>query len=141
VGLSFASIIAVWRLVGFNEPSWSLVLFPAILIVEVLLLRKWCHKFCPLGAMMSLLSIPNRFLRPHVDMKKCLRSQGVDCEVCTSICEENLDPHFSEGMHECTKCGACKDKCPANAITFPLKSWGKGGKEVIQADKPMEKGI
>ena len=120
VGLTFASLLALWRLVGFNEPSWALLVFPVFLALELFVLRKWCIKFCPLGAVMSLLSIPNRLFRPHVDTKKCLRSQGIDCTVCVSVCEEELDPHYTEGMHECTKCGLCVDKCPAHAVSIPL---------------------
>ncbi|MCL1847527.1 MAG: 4Fe-4S binding protein [Coriobacteriia bacterium] len=120
VGLTFASLLALWRLVGFNEPSWALLVFPVFLALELFVLRKWCIKFCPLGAVMSLLSIPNRLFRPHVDTKKCLRTQGIDCAVCVSVCEEELDPHCMDGMHECTKCGLCVDKCPAHAVTIPL---------------------
>lgn len=121
VGLTFASIIAVWRLVGFNEPSLSLLVYPAIIVIELLVLRKWCHSLCPLGALFSLLSIPNRLFRPRVDKNKCLRSKGIDCTVCVDVCEEGLDPHYREGMHECTKCGLCKEKCPSTAITLPLR--------------------
>jgi len=120
VGLTFGSLIALWRLVGFNEPSWALLIFPVFLALELLVLKKWCIKFCPLGAVMSLLSIPNKLFKPRVDATKCLRSQGIDCTVCVSVCDEELDPHYSEGMHECTKCGLCVDKCPAKAITIPL---------------------
>jgi ferredoxin-type protein NapH len=109
-------------MVGFNEPTFSLLVFPAILIIEVLFLRKWCLKFCPLGAVMSLLSIPNKFFRPKVDESKCLRFQGVDCTVCVESCPELLDPHYAEGMQECSKCGLCKENCPAQAITIPFLS-------------------
>jgi len=120
VGLTFATIIALWRLVGFNEPSWSLLIFPVILIVELFVLKKWCFKFCPLGAVMSLLSIPNRLFRPRVNEKKCLRAQGNECSICVAVCEEGIDPHFSEGMHECTKCGICVEQCPTKAVSIPV---------------------
>ncbi|MCL2826655.1 MAG: 4Fe-4S binding protein, partial [Eggerthellaceae bacterium] len=120
VGLTFASLIALWRLVGFNEPSWALLIYPAFLAIELFVLKKWCIKFCPLGALMSLMSIPNKFFKPHVDEAKCLHAQGIECKICTSVCEEELDPHSPAGMHECTKCGACKDHCPAHAITIPF---------------------
>ena len=120
VGLVFATIIAFWHWIGFNELTFSLLLFPAILIVEVLILRKWCLKFCPLGAVFSLMSLPNRFFRPKVDNSKCLRMQGIECNLCVEYCEEKLDPHFSEGMHECAKCGHCMEHCPAKAITIPF---------------------
>jgi len=120
VGLTFASLIALWRLVGFNEPSWALLIYPLFLAVELFVLKKWCIKFCPLGALMSLFSIPSRLFKPHVDETKCLRSRGIDCKVCVTVCGEELDPHYTEGMHECTKCGLCKEHCPAQAITLPL---------------------
>ncbi|MDR0514323.1 MAG: 4Fe-4S binding protein [Coriobacteriaceae bacterium] len=118
VGLTFATLIAFWRLVGFNEPSWMLLVFPAIVLLEVLVLRKWCLRWCPLGAVMSLLSIPNRFFKPKVDETKCLLKKGKECSVCKEVCPEGLDPHFSDGMHECTKCGLCKEHCPGLAINM-----------------------
>ncbi|MFR1638333.1 MAG: 4Fe-4S binding protein [Eggerthellaceae bacterium] len=51
VGLTFATLIAVWRLFQFNEVALSLLVFPAMLALEVLVLRKWCSRFCPLGAL------------------------------------------------------------------------------------------
>ena len=120
VGLVFATIIAFWHWIGFNELTFSLILFPSILILEVFVLRKWCLKFCPLGAFFSLMSLPNRFFRPKVDNSKCLRIQGIECNLCVDYCDEKLDPHFSKGMHECTKCGHCKEHCPAKAITIPF---------------------
>jgi ferredoxin-type protein NapH len=120
VGLVFATIIAFWRWIGFNDLTISLIAFPAILLVEVLVLRKWCLKLCPLGAVASLLAIPNRLFRPKVDANKCLRSQGKDCHICQDSCEEGLDPHLNAGLHECSKCGQCIDNCPTSAISLPL---------------------
>jgi ferredoxin-type protein NapH len=122
VGLCFATVIAFWRWVGFDELTLSLLVFPAILAIEVLVLRTWCLRFCPLGAVFSLMSLPNRFLRPHVNEKACLRNRGIDCNICVEICEEELDPHFDGGMHECTKCGECVSRCPARAITIPFRN-------------------
>ncbi len=121
VGLVFATIVAWWRFIGFSELSITLVLFPIVIILEVVLLRKWCAKFCPIGAIMSLMSIPNRLFRPHVDEELCLRSKGIECDVCHAVCEEGLDPHYKCGMQECTKCGECKQHCPTGAISFPLR--------------------
>jgi ferredoxin-type protein NapH len=120
VGLVFATIIAFWRWVGANDLTVSLIIFPTILLIEMLVLRKWCQKLCPLGAVMSLISLPNRLLRPKVSTEKCLRMQGVDCQICTSVCPEALDPHVTVGMHECSKCGECLEHCPAQAIKIPL---------------------
>lgn len=124
VGLSFGIVIGLVRLIGFNEPSWGLLIFLAILILEVTLLRKWCSKFCPMGALLSLVARFNRTLRPQVDEAKCLRSSECDsCGVCAASCPEHIDPHSDLGLvplHECTRCGLCSEACPAGAIEFPL---------------------
>ena len=121
VGLTFASIIALVQLFGIQTLSWGVVLFPLLLILEVTVLRKWCSRFCPLGALLSLLSLPNRLFRPKVDEGKCLRTKGVDCTVCADLCPEALDPHVDEGLHDCSKCRDCAENCPAGAISFPVR--------------------
>lgn len=120
VGLVFATLIALWRLVGFNETTWGLLLFPTILLIEVLVLRKWCTRLCPISALLSLISRGNRTLRPRVG-KGCLRAQGKDCRTCVTVCPEQLDPH-TRNIPECSKCAACVDACPAKAISIRLLS-------------------
>lgn len=124
VGLTFATLIAVWRLLQFAETSFSLLVFPLILVVEVLFLRKWCHRFCPLGALLSLLSRGNKTLRPQSDANRCLRTAGEgECRRCADACPEQIDLHdhvASAPMNECTKCRACADACPMDAISFPF---------------------
>ena len=119
VGLTFATIIGLWNLVQFNEPSWALIVFPIILIAEVTVLRKWCSKICPISALVSLLSNLNVTLRPRVKADVCLRSRGVDCHACVDACPEQLDPH-SGRIPECSKCGKCVEACPAKAISIKL---------------------
>ncbi|ANE23108.1 4Fe-4S ferredoxin [Denitrobacterium detoxificans] len=125
VGLSFATIIALWRLLQLNETTLSLVVFPALLIVEVVVLRSWCHRFCPLGALLSLISRANRTFRPKSDASVCLKeSKGQKCDACAKACPEGIDLHDavnSQPMHDCTKCRKCADACPVHAITFPLR--------------------
>ena len=118
VGLSFATLIALWRLVGLNETTWDLVVFLAILLVEVVLLRKWCTRLCPISALLSLVSRANRTLRPHVG-EACLRAHGKDCRACVQACPEQLDPH-TKRIPECSKCNACAEACPAQAISLKL---------------------
>ena len=119
VGLTFATIIGLWNLVQFDEPSWALVIFPIILIAEVTVLRKWCSKICPISALVGLLSNLNVTLRPQVKADACLRSRGVDCHACVDVCPEQLDPH-SGRIPECSKCGKCVEACPAKAISIKL---------------------
>lgn len=125
VGLSIATFIALWRFISLNEATWSLLVFPAILIVELVVMRRWCHRLCPISACLSLLSKGNRVLRPTVDPDKCLRVSGkAECHACCAACPEAIDLHaLADGapMNECVKCRECAAACPAGAITFPLR--------------------
>jgi ferredoxin-type protein NapH len=122
VGLSFATFITLWRFIQFNEPSWGLLMFPVIIIIEVVLLRKWCTSLCPIGALLSLISVFNKTFKPQVDKDLCLRdTNGSLCKVCNTVCPEQTDPHSNKGkrpIHECVKCAKCSTACPVNAITF-----------------------
>lgn len=123
IGLTFATFLALWHLFAWSQPSWSLLVFPAILLLEVLLFRKWCHVFCPLGALISLVASHSKTFRPHVDASACKRSAGVACNVCSAVCPELIDPHDDKGMRpldECTKCGQCVDSCPSGALSIPM---------------------
>ena len=120
IGLTFATFIGVWHLFQFNETSWGLIIFPAILVLEIAFLRKWCAKICPVSALVSLISGLNRTLRPRVRADACLRSSGVDCRACVEACPEQVDPH-SKRIPECSKCGACVEACPAQAIHMKLR--------------------
>lgn len=126
IGLTFGLAIGIWRLFQFNEPSWTLLIFPAVLALELVACRSWCRKFCPLGALLSVLSSLNVFARPRVNPAACLRiSKGMDCSVCKSVCPEGIDLHHvreSQPLSECTKCRECSDCCKAGAISFPFLS-------------------
>lgn len=124
IGLTFAIVVGLVRLVGFNEPSWSLLIFAAVLVLELVVLRKWCAKICPVGALLSLVGKLNRTFRPSADASKCLRTtEGASCGACAAACPEMIDPHSDLGVRavsDCTRCGKCSDACPAGAIAFPL---------------------
>ena len=125
VGLSFATFIVVWRFVQFNDFTWGILVFPVIIALECLVLKKWCGKICPLGALISLIARLNVFFRPKRSEEKCLRSQGTHCEACVAACPEQIDPFFGEKttpLSECTKCKSCSDACPAHAISFAFLS-------------------
>ncbi len=131
VGLAFATVISVFCMFRFGEVSVGVLLFPAIIALEVLVCRKWCMSFCPLGALMSLIAQANRTLRPRVDSGKCLRGAGVDCRRCVESCPEKVDPH-SASIAECTKCAECVTACPAAAIRIEL---GKGASARAASNK------
>lgn len=115
VGLSVATFIALWHLFQFNETTLGLLIFPAIVILEVIFLKRWCHVFCPIGALLSLISRANKTFRPQVDAELCMRNDGVNCSACVDVCPERVDPHTLR-IPECTKCGRCIEACPRSAI-------------------------
>jgi ferredoxin-type protein NapH len=144
VGLTFASLLVIYRLFGFGEVTWTVIIFPLILILELVVFRKWCSKICPLGALISLVAGANRLFRPHIDDSKCLATKGVRCNLCAKVCSrENIDlrhPTVSRGaLSDCTKCGDCAEACPSKAISFPLLPQGRvrGSKPLADKDKAV----
>ena len=137
VGLTFASLLIIYRLFGFGEVTWSVIVFPLILVLELVVFRKWCSKLCPLGALMSLAAGLNRFFRPQIDDQKCLATKGIDCSVCAQSCSrENVDirrPGLSDGaFSDCTKCRDCADSCPTKAISFPFIAYSKKQRQSLE---------
>jgi ferredoxin-type protein NapH len=125
IGLSFASILLVIRLFGNGDVTWSLIFVPLLLIIEVLVFRKWCSNLCPLSAFMSLIGKLNRTFKPAIDDAACLEtSQGRACGICGKVCPEGIDPRHPElstaSWSECTKCRECVDACPSKALRMPL---------------------
>lgn len=123
VGLTYALIIGIWGMIAFNEPSITIALIAGFLLIEILFLRKWCHSFCPIGAVISLFSYFNRFFRPSVDSGCLKHSKGLNCTRCREVCPEGIDLNTKISpmlLARCTKCHACSEACPVQAIHFPL---------------------
>ncbi len=100
------------------------LLHHALLIVEVVLFRKWCSKICPLSALMSLVGKGNKTLRPSIDDTACLETaHDAPCGRCALACEQAINPRHPDlgaRWSECTKCRACVDACPTGALSIPL---------------------
>lgn len=127
VGLTFALTVALWRLFEFNETNWAILWFAGFLVLELLVLRRWCSRFCPLGALWTLASRLNRFFRPKAREDLCTRmTHGVPCTICRDVCPEGIDPASVANdpmlLARCTKCGACAAACPTGAVHFPFLS-------------------
>jgi ferredoxin-type protein NapH len=128
VGLIFATVLLIMRLFAFGETTWTLVVFPLIIAIELFLLPRWCNNFCPLGALLSVFSGLNRTFQPHINTASCrLTARGVSCKLCEQVCPEGINLHDIKAgkttLNDCSKCRACADICPEHAITFPL--WAK----------------
>lgn len=144
IGLTFATAIAINRLVGFNEPTIGLLVFPAIIVLELTVLRKWCHRFCPVGALLSLIAGLSKVTQPKVDREKCLRSEGVACHLCAAACPEHLDPCENLGdrpLSECTRCGRCVQACPKGAVSFLAPKRLPKAAKTAHGDAPEERNV
>lgn len=135
VGLVFATIFAVIRLVAFNELVVDIVVFPALIVVELVLLRTWCSSLCPIGAFLGLFARLGTVFRPEVDTSKCLATtQRSSCDACHSACAFDIDLVRDAGsgnIADCSRCGECAAHCPVDAISFrtPGRLWAQKRKD------------
>ena len=123
VGLSFALVFVLIALFGAGDVTWSVIAIPVLIILEVLVFRKWCSHICPISALMSLAGKLNRTFRPSADANLCVEKNGASCGRCKQVCEMGIDPRHPENganWSECTKCRECVISCPATAITMPF---------------------
>jgi ferredoxin-type protein NapH len=124
IGLFFGWLYSLSRLLAPESPGMELLIFPAMLALEVWILRKhWCRSICPLGALLSVFGNLNRFFVPSVRKEKCLTSKGVACGICQRACSERIDLskiRTSFAPQSCTKCLECYQKCPTGAIEIPI---------------------
>lgn len=125
VGLFFASLMAVIRLFRFDDAGIGLIAYPLLLAVELLVLRRWCGRICPIGTLLGLIARCNPVWRPQVDPTLCLTTtRGGHCHACRRHCPEGIDLHRPDADHllgRCIKCHDCADVCPVSAIRFPLR--------------------
>ena len=125
IGLTFATVLVFWRLFANADMTWSVILIPLMLVIELVFLRKWCTRFCPMAGLMNLMSRFSRTWKPVIDDSKCLEtSKGTPCSRCAIVCEADINlrhPEYGERtLADCMRCHACVEACPAGAITMPV---------------------
>ncbi len=125
IGLAFGTLFAASRLLITWQPGWELIVFPAMLLAEVFLLRRWCAAICPLGFFFGLaakLHVRLPFApKPRADAATCLYAEG--CRTCATVCPEDICDATAtpRDLEDCTGCLDCKEHCPAKAVKLTGK--------------------
>lgn len=72
--------------------------------------RVWCRYFCPLGAIIGLVSKLS-FIKVQREAGAC-----IGCRLCTKACPMDIDVHQKSRVSDiqCTMCLECVDSCPSN---------------------------
>lgn len=122
IGLVFGTLFAVSRMFVTWQPGWELIVFPAILVLELFVLRRWCSAICPLGFFFGLAAKARSrvgFL-PGVRVRAASCKHAEGCDVCTATCPENIcaATATARDMEDCTLCFDCREHCPSSAITM-----------------------
>lgn len=120
IGLAFGTMFAVSRMFITWQPGWELIVFPAMLALELFVLRRWCAAICPLGFFFGLMAKARSRIgvlpRVRVDQQVCIHAQG--CEVCATTCPEDICAATADArdLEDCTMCLDCREHCPSRAI-------------------------
>lgn len=124
IGLTFGTVGSLWHLIVDKQVTLSCVVFPAALVIELVIYRKWCLDLCPVAGLLNLAGHVARTFRPSVDASTCLRQTGEHaCTVCQSVCSEGINLHADDAsiqLAECTRCGECVFHCPTESIAIKV---------------------
>lgn len=124
IGLTFGTVGSLWHLIVDKQMTMSVLVFPAALLVELVLFRKWCLNLCPVAGLLGIVGQFAVRFRPKVNRETCLRYKaGTACEVCAASCPEHIDLHAADTVQqlgECSRCGECAKHCPTASIDISL---------------------
>lgn len=126
IGLTFGTVGSLCHLIVDKQVTLSVVVFPAALLIELVVYRKWCMNLCPIAGLLNVFGQFAPLFRPRVDTSTCMRSsKGKPCNVCTAVCTEHIDLHAKDTalqLGECTRCGECVKHCPTGSVRIKIKS-------------------
>lgn len=125
-------------LVIMNRSLYFLFLpqIPVFLLILLLLAfayrpRFWCEELCPMGALMSLISMAGKRLGAVFSPLSVVKDGGacVECGACMKTCDFGVaEPFLKQDSGrlrsaDCTACGDCVAACPADGA-LALESIG-----------------
>jgi len=119
-GIIYRTII-YFTLQGIIGADVTILLFIFILdVIAIRYGRTWCNTLCPLGAIISGLSLIN-LVRPEVDQDKCIDFE-FNCLNCERICPMRVPLTRADrwAMMDCNKCLKCWANCPVKAVKIKI---------------------
>jgi polyferredoxin len=101
----------------------DILVLVVILVLDILAMRygrTWCDTLCPLGGMISGLSVINIF-KPSIDHETCI-DFDFNCLHCERVCPMRIPITRADRwtMMECNKCMRCWTSCPVNAVKIDI---------------------
>lgn len=99
----------------FHQAEIIGIIFLGILALNLLSNRFWCVAFCPLGALLGILS---RFSLTRLKVSDACNG----CRVCNRSCQTIASPYPPSSWKgtECIYCWNCEDLCPTDAAQFQI---------------------
>lgn len=117
-------ITLLQRELMWGSTAGALFLFSLFLFDLLISRRGWCGHLCPVGAFYGFLG---KFGRLRVTARDPDACAGSACSACVKVCPEPhvLAPVVSQKARtvtsgDCTRCGACLDKCSTGALSMKL---------------------
>lgn len=92
------------------------LIFSAVLFLNLYRARFWCRYICPLGGLLGVIG-----KNPLVQLKQN-REVCNDCRLCVAECQggANPDSPMAWKPSECVYCWNCHSACPQHGITFAV---------------------
>lgn len=132
--LSFSAGSLAWEIVNpitllQRELMWASMagsmFLLALFFFDLLVSRRgWCGHLCPVGAFYGFLG---HFGRLRVTVNRAESCAGSSCSACMKVCPEPhvLVPVVSQTGNtvvsgDCTRCGACLDKCTSGVLSMKI---------------------
>jgi len=105
-------------LFNFSGAPVSFYILSSLLLFSVFLSRPFCRYFCPLGAVLSLISKFSIF-KIRISETSCISCKACTKNICPSgaITFTNKKTTPAIDKKECIQCGKCTDTCKVRAIT------------------------